>query len=165
LRLVGYEEGKSNVSTKRYNDFVTVSDPLEIDCAKTESHASQWRCSLGPSAVPCVAFRPVDWRWVIGQGGSPQLILRRRLAAPPAAIRLRPTANSKITSRRWPPTGPIFTRDPMSLGMSRLADTRCKVTMVPATIKNGPALPNCRVAARRGITPARTGSRCFCRDF
>src|SRR3981081_2074501 len=39
-------------------------------------------------------------------------------------------------------TGPIFTRDPINFGISRLADNTCKEITVTAIIKNGPALPN-----------------------
>ena len=45
-------------------------------------------------------------------------------------------------------TGPIFTREPIDLGIRRLADTRCKEVTVRTMIKKGPAVLNAE--AERG---------------
>src|SRR5258708_31385697 len=81
--LVGYEEGKSNILTKRYNDSVTSFDRIEIDFAKMESLALPSRRWLGPSAVPCVAVRPVGWRWAIGQDGMTAAMTEPMIRLPP----------------------------------------------------------------------------------
>jgi hypothetical protein len=53
-----------------------------------------------------------------------------RLTVWPARIRFRPTANSKNNIPTVAATGPIFTREPMIFGISRLADTsRTKVVI------------------------------------
>src|SRR5258708_33569430 len=69
VRLVGYEEGKWNILTKRYNDSVTSFDRIEIDFAKMESLAVPSRRWLGPSALPRVAVRPVGSRLAVRQDG------------------------------------------------------------------------------------------------